>query len=91
MSTDLPYLTPHFRTRDPLLTRHWICHYAQPTDSQKNWDAHQGIWQKSHINSFVARKTIPLLVMVALGLGVSVLAEAMGMHIKYYDIKPSYL
>jgi len=55
---------------------------------QKNWDAHQGIWQKSHINSFELRgKTMAIIGYGRIGSQVSVLAEALGMHIKYYDIE----
>ena len=55
---------------------------------QKNWDAHQGIWQKSHIKSYELRgKTMAIIGYGRIGSQVSVLAEAMGMHIKYYDIE----
>lgn len=53
----------------------------------KNMAAHQGIWQKEAANSFELRgKTIGILGYGNIGTQVSVLAEAFGMQVIYYDI-----
>jgi len=55
---------------------------------EKNALAHQGIWQKSAENSFEIRgKSIGIIGYGHIGSQVSVLAESMGMTVRYYDIK----
>jgi D-3-phosphoglycerate dehydrogenase len=53
----------------------------------KNMAAHKGIWKKEAANSFELRgKTIGIVGYGNIGTQVSVLAEAFGMHVIYYDI-----
>jgi D-3-phosphoglycerate dehydrogenase / 2-oxoglutarate reductase len=48
---------------------------------------HQGIWDKSAVNSFEIRgKTIGIVGYGNIGTQLSVLAEALGMHVIFYDI-----
>lgn len=54
----------------------------------KSVAAHQGIWEKTAKGSFEARgKVIGIVGYGHIGTQVSVLAEAMGMHVVYYDIE----
>lgn len=56
---------------------------------QKNEAAHRGVWQKSALNSNEVRaKTLGIIGYGHIGSQVSVLAEAMGMNVIYYDIVP---
>lgn len=49
--------------------------------------AHKGIWQKSAVESFEIRnKTVGIVGYGHIGTQVSILAEAMGMKVLYYDI-----
>lgn len=49
--------------------------------------AHKGIWQKSAVGSFEIRnKTLGIIGYGHIGTQVSILAEAMGMNVLYYDI-----
>lgn len=53
----------------------------------KNLAAHEGIWQKEAKGSYELRgKTLGIVGYGNIGSQVSVLAEAMGMHVIYYDI-----
>lgn len=55
----------------------------------KDKAAHQGIWQKDAKGSYEVRgKTIGIIGYGNIGSQVSVLAEAMGMDVLYYDIEP---
>ncbi len=54
---------------------------------EKNALAHQGIWQKSAKNSHEIRgKTLGIIGYGSIGSQLSVLAESLGMHVKFYDI-----
>lgn len=56
--------------------------------SEKNILAHQGIWQKSAADSYEARgKKLGIVGYGHIGSQVSVLAEAIGMDVYYYDIE----
>jgi D-3-phosphoglycerate dehydrogenase len=56
---------------------------------QKNEAAHRGVWQKSATNSNEVRgKTLGIVGYGHIGSQVSVLAEAMGMKVIYYDVVP---
>lgn len=53
----------------------------------RNMKAHQGIWQKSADSSYEVRgKTLGLVGYGHIGSQVSVLAEAMGLRVIYYDV-----
>ena len=55
----------------------------------KNNNLHRGKWEKSSAGSFEARgKTLGIIGYGHIGSQVSVLAEAMGMQVLYYDIEP---
>lgn len=55
----------------------------------KNKAAHEGIWQKDAKGSYELRgKTIGLVGYGNIGSQVSVMAEALGMDVLYYDIEP---
>lgn len=55
---------------------------------EKNMLAHEGKWMKSADNSFEARgKKLGIIGYGHIGSQVSVLAEGLGMHVSYYDIK----
>lgn len=57
--------------------------------SDKNLAAHKGIWQKDAKGSYELRgKTLGIVGYGNIGSQVSVLAEAMGMNVVYYDIEP---
>jgi D-3-phosphoglycerate dehydrogenase len=50
--------------------------------------AHRGIWQKTATDSFELRgKTLGIVGYGHIGSQLSVMAEAMGMHVRYYDIE----
>ena len=54
---------------------------------EKNYAAHNGIWNKDASNSFEVRgKNIGIVGYGHIGSQVSVLAEALGMNVYYYDI-----
>ncbi len=54
----------------------------------KNKNLHNGKWEKSSSGSFEARgKTLGIIGYGHIGSQVSVLAEAIGMHVLYYDIE----
>ena len=54
---------------------------------EMNHDIHQGKWNKSALNSFEVRgKKLGIVGYGNIGAQLSVLAEAMGMHVYYYDI-----
>lgn len=56
---------------------------------EKNAAAHQGLWLKDHKNCFELRgKTLGIIGYGHIGSQISVLAEAIGMRIIYYDILP---
>lgn len=53
----------------------------------KNQAAHEGVWMKDSTGSFEIRgKTLGIIGYGNIGSQVSVLAEAMGMHVIYYDV-----
>ena len=55
---------------------------------QKNLEMHQGIWHKSAKNCFELRgKTLGIIGYGNIGSQVSVLAEAMGLEVLYYDLQ----
>jgi D-3-phosphoglycerate dehydrogenase len=55
--------------------------------SDKNIAAHNGIWQKEAAGSFELRsKTLGIIGYGNIGSQVSVLAEAFGMNVQYYDV-----
>lgn len=55
---------------------------------EKNAKAHRGEWQKSAVNSNETRgKTLGIVGFGHIGSQLCVLAEAMGMNVKYYDIE----
>jgi D-3-phosphoglycerate dehydrogenase len=55
---------------------------------QKNAMAHRGEWQKSAINSYEARgKTLGIIGYGHIGTQLSILAEHLGMRVKFYDIE----
>lgn len=55
---------------------------------EKNAKAHRGQWFKSALNSNETRgKTLGIVGFGHIGSQLCVLAEAMGMHVKYYDIE----
>lgn len=55
---------------------------------EKSHLAHQGIWQKSAQNCFEARgKTLGIIGYGHIGSQLSVLAEGLGMRVKFYDIE----
>lgn len=55
--------------------------------AQRSMKAHQGEWDKSALGSFEVRgKTIGIVGYGHIGSQVSVLAEAMGMNVIYYDV-----
>ncbi len=78
---------PHSNTRSvaELVISHVIALARKiPEISAK---AHKGIWQKSAVGSFEIRnKTIGIVGYGHIGTQVSILAEAMGMKVLYYDI-----
>lgn len=54
----------------------------------RNNEMHQGIWNKSSKNCFEIRgKTLGIIGYGHIGSQLSVLAEAIGMHVIFYDIK----
>ena len=56
--------------------------------SDKNIAAHKGVWQKDAKGSFELRgKTLAIIGYGNIGTQVSVLAEAMGMNVIYYDVE----
>lgn len=56
---------------------------------EKNNAAHNGIWMKDAAGSFELRgKTLGVIGYGNIGLQVSILAEAMGMQVLYYDVEP---
>ena len=56
---------------------------------QKNKAAHQGLWLKESKNCYEARgKTLGIIGYGHIGSQVSVLAEALGMRVIFYDIEP---
>lgn len=56
---------------------------------EKNMACHRGEWHKSAAGSFELRgKTLGIIGYGHIGTQVGVLAEAMGMHVLYYDIEP---
>jgi D-3-phosphoglycerate dehydrogenase / 2-oxoglutarate reductase len=56
--------------------------------TDKNLAAHQGIWNKEAKGSFELRgKTMGILGYGNIGMQLSVLAEAMGMKVKFYDVE----
>ena len=56
--------------------------------SDKNLAAHKGIWQKDAKGSYELRgKTLGIVGYGNIGMQVSVLAEAMGMNVIYYDVE----
>jgi D-3-phosphoglycerate dehydrogenase / 2-oxoglutarate reductase len=55
--------------------------------SDKNIAAHRGVWQKDAKGSFELRgKTLGIIGYGNIGSQISVMAEALGMHVVYYDI-----
>ena len=55
---------------------------------EKNAKAHRGQWQKSAVNSNETRgKTLGIVGFGHIGSQLSILAEALGMQVKYYDIE----
>ncbi len=55
---------------------------------EKTQAAHQGIWQKSAANSYELRgKTLGIVGYGHIGSQLSVMAESMGMHVRYFDIE----
>ena len=55
---------------------------------EKNAKAHRGEWQKSAVNSNETRgKTLGIVGFGHIGSQLCILAEAMGMQVKYYDIE----
>ncbi len=55
--------------------------------SDKNIAAHKGVWQKDAKGSYELRgKTLGIIGYGNIGSQVSVLAEALGMHVFYYDV-----
>lgn len=56
---------------------------------EKNAQLHQGIWNKESKNSFEVRgKTLGIIGYGHIGSQVSILAEAVGMRVLYYDVVP---
>lgn len=56
---------------------------------EMNWATHEGVWQKSAKESYELRgKTLGIIGYGNIGSQVSVLAESMGLRVKYYDIAP---
>ena len=56
---------------------------------EKNAAAHNGIWLKDSSNSYELRgKTLGIIGYGHIGSQVSILAEALGMKVKYYDVIP---
>lgn len=56
---------------------------------RKSWLAHEGTWRKSAQGAREIRgKTLGIVGYGHIGSQVSVLAEAMGMHVRYFDIQP---
>lgn len=54
----------------------------------KNREAHNGVWLKDNIESFEVRgKNIGIVGYGHIGSQVSIMAEALGMHVYYYDIE----
>ena len=54
---------------------------------EKNAKAHRGVWQKSAAGSFEVRgKTLGIVGYGNIGSQVSVLAESLGMKVKFYDV-----
>ncbi|MEZ0121341.1 MAG: phosphoglycerate dehydrogenase [Candidatus Reddybacter sp.] len=54
---------------------------------EKNAKAHRGVWQKSAVGSFEVRgKTLGIVGYGNIGSQVSVLAESLGMKVKFYDV-----
>jgi len=55
----------------------------------KSRDCHEGKWNKSAANSFEARgKTLGIVGYGHIGSQLSILAEAMGLQVRYYDVVP---
>ncbi len=56
---------------------------------EKNINAHEGVWLKDAVRSYELRgKTIGIIGYGHIGIQVSILAEAMGLNVIYYDIEP---
>ncbi|MDX2223727.1 MAG: phosphoglycerate dehydrogenase, partial [Rhodospirillaceae bacterium] len=54
---------------------------------RKNWLAHEGGWDKSHTGSREVRgKTLGIVGYGHIGTQLSIIAEAMGMQVRFYDI-----
>lgn len=55
---------------------------------QKNAAAHQGKWLKSHLGAYEVRgKTLGIIGYGNIGNQVGLLAESLGMHVMYYDVR----
>jgi len=55
---------------------------------EKTQAAHQGVWQKSASHSYELRgKTLGIVGYGHIGSQLSVMAESMGMHVRYFDIE----
>lgn len=56
---------------------------------QKNAAAHRGVWDKAAAGSFEARgKVLGIIGYGHIGSQLSILAEQIGMHVRFYDIEP---
>lgn len=78
---------PHSNTRSvaELMISHIVSLARQIGD--RNMKAHNGIWDKSAVGAHEIRgKTLGIIGYGHIGSQVSVLAEAMGMKVQYYDI-----
>ena len=55
--------------------------------AEKNALAHRGIWKKSAENAFEIRgKTLGIVGYGSIGSQLSILAESLGMHVRFYDV-----
>ena len=55
--------------------------------AEKNALAHRGVWQKSAKNSYEIRgKTLGIVGYGSIGSQLSILAEGLGMHVRFYDV-----
>lgn len=78
---------PHANTRSVAELVIGLCVMLIRKISDKNIAAHKGVWQKDAKGCYELRgKTLGIIGYGNIGSQVSVLAEALGMHVHYYDI-----